>query len=302
MVTNLRLFAAALLAATYSLLSEVQSATISVDCSSEKVQEKIAQAKAGDVIQVSGTCNESVQIASEVVRITLDGQGKAVVQAPQGRDGIFIRGRDIAVRGFTLTGGRDGIHLSGQAAGASAIIENSTIRRTSRHGIHLDQGSIGRIGGNTIEDVGAEGIDLTERSSARVGFIIAEALPNTIRNAGLNAISVSRGSTAKILGNVLTGSTSSGIVVARNAHADIWGNTIFANGGDAIAVSHGGGIVLKGEGMPRLDKANETDASQPNHGFGISCILSGYVDGRLGTLNGKRGDKEIDASCAYRLE
>src|SRR6185436_17336126 len=159
-----------------------------------------------------------VQVPSDMVRVTLDGQGKARIEAPKGRDSIFIRGRDITVRGFILTGGRDGIHL--------------------------DQGSVGRIGGNTIEDVPAEGINLTESSNARIGFIIFDPASNTIRNAGVHAIVVSNGSTAKILANTLTGSRGSGIVVTRNAQADIWANVISANAGDAISASHGAGIVL----------------------------------------------------------
>jgi len=76
-------------------------------------------------------CSENVAIPSEVIRITLDGQGKTVIQAPGNTaDAIFIRGKDITVKGFTLTGGRDGIHLSGAAAGASAIIDGNTIQHT----------------------------------------------------------------------------------------------------------------------------------------------------------------------------
>jgi hypothetical protein len=206
------------------------------------------------------------------------------------------------VRGFTLTGGRDGVHLSGQAAGASAIIENNTIRQTGRRGIHMDQASIGRIGGNTIEDVPAEGINITESSSARIGFVIAEPVSNTIRNAGRHAIAVSNGSTARILGNTLLGSRGSGIFVARNSQADIWANVISASGGDAITASHGSGVVLIGEGMPRRENANATDVDQLNQGFGVSCVLSGYVDGKIGTLSGKRGTKHIDASCSARID
>lgn len=90
------------------------AATVLVDCNAaEKIQAKLADAKPGDVIQVKGTCNESVQIASETVRLTRDGLSSAIINAPQGRDGVFIRGRDIVVRGFTITGGRDVARQSG---------------------------------------------------------------------------------------------------------------------------------------------------------------------------------------------
>src|ERR1700682_4064421 len=102
--------------------------------------------------------------------------------------------------GFTLTAGRDGIHLSGAAAGASAIIDGNTIRRTGRQGIHLDQGSIGRIANNVIEDVPGEGIYVLESSNARIGFLIADLGPNAIRNTGTHGIVLRGGSSAWIVG------------------------------------------------------------------------------------------------------
>ena len=50
------------------------STTHTVDCNAgEKIQEKLAIARPGDTILVSGVCKESVAILSETVRITLDG-------------------------------------------------------------------------------------------------------------------------------------------------------------------------------------------------------------------------------------
>ena len=119
-----------------------------------------------------------MQIYSEIVRITLNGQGKATVQVPSMMPGtppafpIFIRGKEITVKGFTFIGGLDGVHLSGAAAGASAIIENNFIRRTARFGIHIDSGSVAQIANNRIEEVGAAGIDIIEHSVARIGFLV----------------------------------------------------------------------------------------------------------------------------------
>src|SRR6266849_2076342 len=164
-----------------------ETATLTVDCDAKgKIQEKIDLARPGDMVLVSGTCSENVAIPSEAVRITLDGQGKTVIKAPgTTADAIFIRGKDIMVKGFTLTGGRDGIHLSGAAAGASAIIDGNTIQHTGRYGIHLDSGSVGRIANNRIENVASAGIDITENSYARIGLLIPSAPkpgPNTIRH------------------------------------------------------------------------------------------------------------------------
>jgi nitrous oxidase accessory protein NosD len=194
-------------------VTTADAATLPVDCDAgEKIQANLDQAKPGDVIEVKGVCNESVQVASEMVRVTLGGTTNATIQPPPDKDGIFIRGRDITIRGFVITGVRDGIHPSGQASGASAVIEGNTIRQAKRWGIHLDQSSVARIGGNVIEDVGSHGVDVGESSNARIGFIIFDPLPNAIRKVGGHAIPIHDGSTARILGRrtppILLGSSS----------------------------------------------------------------------------------------------
>lgn len=275
-----------------------------VDCDAgEKIQEKIAVARPGDTILVSGRCHENVTVPSEAVRIILDGQGKTVIQAPPKGDGFFIRGKDITVRGFRIGGGRDGIHLSGAAAGASATIENNVICKTGRHGVHMDHSGVSRIAGNTIEDVPALGIDVGESSVARIGYLIRPLgrAANTIRNAGRHGIAVTRGSSARIVGNTIEKNGGSGIFVSRNSQADIFGNSISGNSGDGITASQNAGVNLGNEdGMFDLGP-NATDAVSKNAGFGISGSVGGYVHGPLGSLDGERGAREIDGGCVDRL-
>ena len=278
--------------------------THTVDCNAgEKIQDKVALAKPGDTILVSGACSENVAIFSEVVRITLDGQGKTVIQAPSKGDGFFIRGREITVKGFTITGGRDGIHLSGVAAGASANIVGNTIRKTGRHGIHLDHSSVGRIASNTIEDAHASGIDVAEGSVARIGYTLRPQGhgPNTIRNSGEHGITVNRGSSARIVGNTIENNKGSGILVTRNSQADIFGNLISGNKGNGITASHNAGINLENEDQLFNLGPNRTDPAAKNAGAGLSGSVGGYADGPLGTLDGIRGTKEMDGTCIDRL-
>ena len=278
--------------------------THTVDCNAgEKIQDKLAVAQPGDTIQVSGACSENIAILSEVVRITLDGQGKTVIQAPPKGDGFFIRGREITVKGFTITGGRDGIHLSGVAAGASANIVGNTIRKTGRHGIHLDHSSVGRIAGNTIEDVHASGIDVAEGSVARIGYLLRPLGhgPNTIRNAGEHGIAVTRGSSARIVGNAIENNKGSGVFVTRNSQADIFGNSISGNAGNGVTASHNGGVNLDNEDQLFNLGPNQTDPGSKNAGAGLSGSVGGYADGPMGTLDGVRGAKEMDGTCVDRL-
>ena len=279
------------------------AATVSVDCEAgNTIMAALANVKPGDTVQVSGTCNEQVSFAPEMVRITLDGQKKTTIQHPgkaaPSPHTVFIRGKDITVKGITVVGGLDGIHLSGPA---SAELDGNVVNKAARAGIHIDKGSVARIINNTIQENGAYGIDITGVSLAYIGLRIPRipALsPNTIRNNGGSGINIERSSTAWIVGNTISNNKGSGIIVHRNSQADVMGNVINANGGDAITASYNAGINLRSE--PRTDGPNQT--AQANGGAGIKCMVGGYVDGPLGTLAGTRGAKAIESGCVDRLQ
>ncbi|HXV31581.1 MAG TPA: right-handed parallel beta-helix repeat-containing protein, partial [Sinorhizobium sp.] len=231
-----------------------------------------------------------------VIRITLDGQGKAVIEGPAKGDGFFIRGKDVTIKGFTISAGRDGIHLSGAAGGAAATIEGNVIRKTGRHGIHMDHSGVSRIAGNTIEDVPGFGIDVGESSVARIGYLLRPLgrAANTIRRCGEHGIAVTRASAARIVGNKIEGNGGSGIFVGRQSQADIFGNSISGNGANGITASQNSGVNLGNEdGMFDLGP-NDTNPASKNAGYGLSVSTGGYADGPIGSLDGTRGAKNID--------
>ena len=278
------------------------AATVSVDCDAgNTVMAALGNVKPGDTVLVSGTCNEQVSFAPEMVRITLDGQKKTTIQHP-GKSApsphtVFVRGKDITIKGITVVGGLDGIHLSGPA---SAELDGNVVVKAARAGIHIDKGSVVRILNNTVQDSGVYGIDITGVSLAYIGVRIPRlpALsPNTIRNNGGPGINIERSSGAWIVGNTISNNKGSGIFVHRSSQADVMANVINANGGDAITASYSGGVNLKSE--PRSDGPNQT--TQENGGAGIRCTVGGYVDGPLGTLAGKQGAKAIDSGCVDRV-
>ena len=97
------------------------AATISVDCDAgNTIMGVLGGLKPGDTVLVSGTCKEHVNIAPEMVRVTFDGQKKTTIQHPGGPatspHAVYIRAKEITFKGFTVTGGQDGIHLSGPAS------------------------------------------------------------------------------------------------------------------------------------------------------------------------------------------
>lgn len=102
-------------------------------CSPQKtIEESLKNLKPGDTLLVEGVCNENVFILQEVERITLDGQGLATINGPDAtQPTVVVFGRGITIRGFSITGGADGIRL---ANGASAFLESNTVQATAGMG------------------------------------------------------------------------------------------------------------------------------------------------------------------------
>lgn len=284
--------------------SASQAATLTVDCDAgQTINAALAKVTPGDTVMVSGTCKEQVNIAPEIVRVTLDGQKKTTIIHPGGKTAsphaLYNRGKEIIIKGFTVTGGLDGIHLSGPA---SVVIDGNVVTKNSGRGIHIDKGSIARILNTTVEDSGLIGIDITGASYAYIGVFIPRVptlAPNTIRNTGGPGINIERTSGAWIVGNTIANNKGSGIALHRNAQADVIANVIDGNGGDAISVSYGSGVNL--ESAPRKDGPNRTTQGQSNGGVGIRCTIGGYVEGPLGTLAGTKGPKAFDSGCVDRV-
>src|SRR5688572_15707455 len=259
---------------------QANAATVSVDCDAgQSINAAVAKVRPGDTILASGTCNEQVSFEAETVRITLDGQKKTTIRHP-GKPAysphtVYIRGKDIHIKGVTVIGGLDGIHLAGPA---SAEIDGAVVQKTTRAGIRIDKGSVVRILNTTIEDSGAMGIDISGVSIAYIGVRIPRLpalAPVTIRNSNGPGINIERSSDAWIVGNTISSNKGSGIELHRHSRADVMANVINGNGGDAITASFGSGINFRSE--PRKDGPNQT--AEPNGGVGIRCTTGGYVDG-----------------------
>ena len=293
------------MAAVYFSAMPAVAATLSVDCDAgNTIASALANVKPGDTVLVSGTCKEQVSIAPEIVRITLDGQKKTTIQHPGGTapspHALYNRGKEIIIKGFTVTGGLDGIHLSGPA---SAVVDGNVVIKNAGRGIHIDKGSVIRILNTTVEQSGLIGIDVTGASYAYIGVFIPRVptlAPNTIRNNGGPGINIERTSGAWIVGNTISNNKESGIAIHRNAQADVIANVIENNGGDAISVSYGSGVNLASE--PRRDGPNQTPSGQNNAGAGIRCTIGGYVEGPLGTLAGAKAAKAFDNGCVDRVK
>lgn len=279
-----------------------EAATATVDCgAAEKIQQKLDAAKPGETLLVSGTCNEHVVISEHVQNLTLDGQGKATINGPDGgRNVVTVGGRGITIRRFTISGGRSGISV---LRGGSATIDENTIQSTGNHGIGLHEHSSARIVNNTIQNNAALGILVEETSLARIGFfVVTDPAPrgNTIQNNRGGGITVRFSSIARMVGNKINSNAGSGVEVTEGSQATIDDNMVSGNGRDGIFVRGNSGVTLvSGRGL--FSKPNSTE--NKNSGFGIRCELGGYAVGVVGTLNGNNGAKEFsDTSCIDRLK
>ena len=289
-----------LLGLALTAAAQAGGATVTVDCSKGAVGPILSSLKPGDVVLVHGTCGENLLIQPELQRITLDGQGKATVNAADARQpAIQVLGHEVTIKGFTVTGGFFGIAIN---RGATAVIDDNTIRDAVHSGIEVSQNSFARIINNTIEHNQMNGILVLGSSSVHIGVLRTDdkvPSPNVIQNNLGDGISVLRASTARIIGNTLSGNRRSGLAVQQLSHADVAGNVFNGNGQYGIRVAGNSGVNLADSAMRLFEQRNTTTA--PNGLFGIRCEVGAYVDGPIGSLRGRRGVKDVsDKSCIDR--
>lgn len=307
MKTNAATILAISLAGAWFFLPQLGEArTVNLTCTATKTITRAVQSLSpGDTLRVSGTCNENVLIREEVERVTIDGQETATINGPDAtRATVQIRGRNINLTGFTITGGEDGINI---ARGASATVVACTVQSTGRSGITTTQNGSLRVTNSTIQNNPSSGISVLQNSTARIGFLTFEGVetvpggvgPNTIQNNGASGIRVADSSDADIVQNTISGNQDYGVFVDTVSHALIASNIINANGQDGVRAVRNSGINLgranaQGVCGPALDDAPNTTTTN-NTGFGIGAFINSYVDGCLNTVNGSSGQKNISS-------
>jgi hypothetical protein len=274
-----------------------------VNCPGDSLQAAVNVAQPGDIIKVTGTCNENVLVPHEKHKIVIDGQNVATIHGQNSAaPTLNVRGKGIVIQNFEITGGNAGIDVN---LNSMAEILHNNIHNTGGDGIVINQSSSGVIMNNNIHNNPDSGIAVTENSTARIGFSSttdSSPGPNIIQSNGNSGIVVIRTSQASIVANTIT-DNARGIGVFRLSQADIASNIINDNRLNGITVSQNSGIQL-GEDSPVsfFDQPNITTVN--NDGFGIACSMGSYVRGHLGSsnqLNGDRGQTSIDATCSSNL-
>ncbi len=214
------------------------------------LQRFINELRPGDTLIVRGTCNENVVIGEGRRNLTIDGQGTAIIDGSGNPNAptVNIRGRGIAIKGFTIIGGRHGVQYF---RGGTGTVDGNVIRNAGTHGVVLVNNSFATIVDNTIEQNGVNGICVCEHSSADIGFrgdFATQASPNVVRNNGANGITVADASYAEIESNSISGNAGAGIILDNSASAKIGfqsgpagtfasANTIESNGNRGVVVA-----------------------------------------------------------------
>ncbi len=284
--------------------------THSVNCDSGgTISGALGRLRPGDTMIVSGNCSENVLIPAEVQRIVLDGQAKTTLHGPDSsRAPITIVGRGITVRGFRITGGRNGINV---LRGGTALIDGNTIQNTgagrgpgSGDGINIAQHSYAQVINTTIQNNPGYGVAVHESSSARIGFTDVDnptARQNIVRGNGKDGVFVFDASNALIVGNTISENGGNGVHIAQVAHAVVAGNEINGNRGSGIVVRQNSGATILNPGSSAMGGPNQTSQTAKNAEFGIQCSTGGYAEGSLGTLSGRKGAVQFEKSCVNRL-
>jgi len=293
-------------------VGQVESKTIKVNCEKKQTiqDDGLGNADPGDVIEVSGTCNENVRINETFNNITLDGGGGplgvpagATINGAVGAT-INVRGRQITIKGFTIKGDGSGILVR---RGGTVIIDSNRIVNNGRSGINVGQQSFARIINNLITLNEGSGILVNEGSAARVGFLSTPNLviaPNNIVNNDGEGIRVQNLANARIVGNNIEDNDGDGIRVQNVAQARIAGNFIDGNGSDGIDVKENSGINLGTDDTdpPTTDNLLDEINTGLNDSHGVRCRTGSYVSGRIGTLSGGGGGAtRFDSNCIDNL-
>jgi parallel beta-helix repeat protein len=279
----------------------LHAATLNVDCDGgAAIGSILGGVKPGDVILVQGTCRENLLIPSEVLRITLDGQGKTTIDAPDARrPAVQVLGREVTIKGFTVTGGTFGIAIN---RGATGTIDRNTVRNAAISGLEVSHNGFARIVNNTVERNQQHGILILGSASVHIGIIGTDDQipgPNIVKDNGGDGIQVLRASTARIIGNTISGNGRNGLTVQQASHADVAGNIFEGNARHGIRVVGNSGVNLADSAMLLFTRPNTT--TKPNGAFGIQCEAGAYIDGAVGDLRGKIGLKDVsDKSCIDR--
>ena len=254
--------------------------TITVDCLTKTIGQALEEANPGDIIQVSGTCNETVLIIKD--GITLDGGGTTIIDGGGPlKSVIAVDGAQrVTIQGLTAQNGEHGIVIR---RGAAAILVDVTATGNAEVGIFIIDNATARFKGTIVsKDNGDDGIamfrggnaffdavtvQLTGNGGAGLNFFTNGhgAIQNStldISNNTSDGMRAHLGSAVRVLNSTITldHNGARGLLVSRSTAVDVRTSTITAtnNTTDGIGVFNGSSLLLQDATAP-IDVSSNGD-------------------------------------------
>jgi hypothetical protein len=291
---------------------------VEVDCSNGNTLASALERGSEDrplLVRVLGVCNETVTI--ERADVTLRGEPGAAINGPDAAlDALTIRADRVAIENLVVSGGRNGILISGAS---NAVVRGTTVQSTGRTGIIGIGGSAILIDASTVQSnprdgVSVEGSQLTlanstVRQNARTGVLLSTSAAarigidnannpaaSTITQNGSSGISVNTGSAAIIGNSSITSNGADPAATSGRFGIAVGGSSVDIAGGNTIADNSGTGLFLRGSsatigslvfGPTSVNTiSNNGDALSSG---GIFAFLGSTLTVRDAVISGNRG-------------
>lgn len=284
--------------------------SFAVDCTAgQKVSDVLAEVAEGTqrvVVEITGTCAESVNVMRDDVTLVAAVPGAGLAASESG-DPLRLQGvRGIEVVGLTLTGGgtaldavdgavflaRDvtvtgaeiGIQLSG---GANGVLENVVVEQSTGFGagVGVRDNSTLRMYGGRVADNADRGVDCDS------GYVQLEDVLVT-RNAGNHAVVAEwTGCSIRISGSQIVDNQADGALAFGGGVVTIHGSLVSGNSRSG-AGSMDGGVVGVYSSVVR-----------DNLGPGLFAASGSTVDVQRSTISGNgQGGINANGASAMRVE
>ncbi len=235
-----------------------------VDCDDgDSIQSELDDAKAGDTVEVSGTCVEHVLIATHGVTLRcVDNITDSITAPDTSASTVGIVAQNVVLDGCRVTGGRNGVSVLN---GASAVVKNNVVTANGslgappgNHGVTITNGAWAEVANNTITFNRRRGVLV-------FGGAGAEIHGNTIDNNGLDGIAVFFNSYAGIASNA-------------NPTSNLIRNNGTMGTGRGIVCRIGGSVNLSNQNIADItdnDAVGGATASCPNNDAAILPLIAG---------------------------
>jgi len=270
-----------------------QTVKYSVDCAKKQTIESAinrGDARKPLLVQIRGTCNESVLIERDNVTLLGEPDAGTSIEALDGSPyAVNVEGDGVTLENLTIIGGTNSVRNN---HAFRMMIRNCVIEDAIADGVRVFVGDL-RIQETTIQGAGANGLRIMRGGSvamsnsqiwdnARDGIYAEQnativANNNTISGNRSNGVTLHSASQGDFGGNQITQNQGTGLLVQAGSTADIDDNTIFENQGDGIIGFLGSTMALHG------NKVTENAGSGlVGNAHSTVQVRGAYISGNLG--------------------